>query len=456
MSTARPAETVKATATTGWAHRLWLRIWLAAIAGIVLVAVVAVVIWRTLFDPTQIGSGTVAIASGIAAEMPGSGAAPAQLQQALERARARTEADLALFDERGAVLARAGRPVPPPRLDEDDSHWVGWHARMGEGRGPGDRFRSPAYALKLADDRWLVVRRPVRSMHRPVGPWPTLALLALAVAAGTYPIVRRLTRRLERLQQSVERLGGGDLTARVPVEGRDEVARLAVSFNDAAARIEQLVQAHRRLLANASHELRSPLARVRMAVELMQTGNRPEIAQEVARDIAELDALIDEILLMSRLETLTPDASVLRERFETLDFTAVVAEECGRANVQFSGERVELRGDVRLLRRVVRNLLDNARRHGGGAPIEVTLVRGEGGAIVSVSDRGPGVPEAERERIFEPFYRAQGVSETDGGVGLGLALVRSIVHQHGGRVVCLGREGGGSVFRVTLPLERTG
>jgi signal transduction histidine kinase len=111
-----------------------------------------------------------------------------------------------------------------------------------------------------------------------------------------------------------------------------------------------------------------------------------------------------------------------------------------------------LPGDGRLLRRLVRNLLDNARRYAGKAPVEVTLARSEHEVVFSVRDRGPGVPESERERIFEPFYRAHGAAETAGGVGLGLALVRSIAHQHGGSVACLARDGGGSEFRVTLPL----
>jgi signal transduction histidine kinase len=436
---------------TRWANRLWWRIWLATIGAIVVVAILAVAAWRMLFDPTQGGYGTVALASTLAAELPAPDAPVAQAQDVLERARTRNEADFALFDPNGRMVARAGRPVPPPRLDEDDSHWVGWHPRGGDRMDGGERPRLPAYALKLSDNRWLVVRRSVRSMRRPVGPGTMLALLALAVAAGTYPIVRRLTRRLERLQQSVERLGGGDLTARVAVEGRDEVARLAVSFNDAAARIEQLVQAHRGLLANASHELRSPLARVRMGIELMRGGDRPDVAHEIARDIAELDGLIDEILLMSRLDALAPDAQMLRSKFEPIDLTAIVAEESARAEAAFDGPSVTVPGDGRLLRRLVRNLLDNARRYGGSAPVTVALDRSGRDVVLSVSDRGPGVPDAERERIFEPFYRAQGASETAGGVGLGLALVRTIVHQHGGTVVCLARDGGGSVFRVTLP-----
>ena len=127
------------------------------------------------------------------------------------------------------------------------------------------RRRSPAWAAQLADGRWLVSRRaPGR------GPafLFALALILVAIAVGTYPVVRRLTQRLERLQRGVDALGAGELAARVKVEGRDEVARLAESFNRAAARIEKLVGAHKSLLANTSHELRTPLARIRMALEL--------------------------------------------------------------------------------------------------------------------------------------------------------------------------------------------
>jgi len=120
-----------------------------------------------------------------------------------------------------------------------------------------------------------------------------------AIGVGTYPVVRRLTQRLERLQRGVDALGAGELSARVKVEGKDEVARLAESFNRAAARIEELVGAHKSLLANASHELRTPLARIRMALELGKD------KREVERDIAELDALIDEVLLASRLDAVT-------------------------------------------------------------------------------------------------------------------------------------------------------
>src|ERR1019366_4717667 len=153
------------------------------------------------------------------------------------------------------------------------------------------------------DNRWLLGQH-IRQPHRaPLGLIAALIFIALAVGIGAFPIVRRLTARLERLQSSVEALGAGQLSTRVAVEGHDEVARLAASFNRSAERIEALVDAQKSLLANASHELRSPLARIRMAVELMRTGSQADMGEELTRNIAELDQLIDEILLASRLDS---------------------------------------------------------------------------------------------------------------------------------------------------------
>ena len=133
------------------------------------------------------------------------------------------------------------------------------------------------------------------------------SLLTVGVAA--FPIVRQITRRLERLQRGVESLGAGDLEARVAVEGHDEVAQLAESFNRAAGQIELLVQGHKALLANASHELRTPLARIRLAVELMKSSADPKLKLGLEQDIAELDWLVDEILLASRLDATPPDVA---------------------------------------------------------------------------------------------------------------------------------------------------
>jgi two-component system, OmpR family, sensor kinase len=288
---------------------------------------------------------------------------------------------------------------------------------------------------------------------------PSLSFVALliafagAVALGSYPVVRRLTLRLEGLQRGVERLGAGDLRSRVDESGQDEAAFLAKRFNRAADQIEALVQSQKSLLANASHELRSPLARIRMGIELMASSPSDVLRTELARNISELDALIDEILLASRLETQACGA--LQAVREPVDMLALAVEESARVGVepQWQGRAPDARllGDARLLRRLLRNLLENAKRH-GQQDVALSMSAELSELILEVSDRGPGVPPAEREQIFEPFYRSGSASEGAGGVGLGLSLVRSIARQHGGSVQCLAREGGGACFVVRLPL----
>jgi two-component system OmpR family sensor kinase len=277
-----------------------------------------------------------------------------------------------------------------------------------------------------------------------------LALIAVVVAIGSYPVVRRLTGRLERLQLSVQAWGEGQFATRVAVEGDDEIARLAVSFNEAASRIESLVAAQKSLLANASHELRSPLARIRMAAELMAEQAPPAISAELRRNVAELDQLIDEVLLASRLDAGHPALPCLEE----LDLAGIVAEECARVNAALEALPLTMMGEPKLLRRMVRNLLENAVRYGAGTGIEVRLAAVDDGTLrLDVCDGGPGIPEPERDRIFEPFYRLAGASETAGGVGLGLALVRQIARRHGGGAQCLANGTAGCCFRVTLPRQ---
>jgi signal transduction histidine kinase len=353
-------------------------------------------------------------------------------QQAVDNLARRLGADLALFDERGAPIAAAGRPLPPPPGGE----------RGDWSYGP----RGPAWSFRLPDRRWVVARPPLphRHWHPAFGLVVFLGVIALAVAIVAYPIVRGLTRRLERLHKGVETLGAGNLAARVKVEGRDEVARLAESFNRAAQRIEQLVGAHRMLLANASHELRTPLSRIRLGIELYQEKGDPKYKAELERDIAELDLLIDEILLTSRL-----DASHALPTTEEVDLLALAAEECTRyERCSAQGEAVSVRGDPRLLRRLIRNLLENAARH-GTPPVRVEVRREAMRAIVDVMDSGAGVPESERERVFAPFYRLGGDAK---GAGLGLALVRQIARLHGGDATVAPRPDSHSCFRVALPL----
>ena len=401
-----------------FSRRLYLRIWLATVGGVLVFALVVGWAWRiaaehnarTLNAPPpremQITDAQgQPILQGLASREPGRWENGVTYQ-------------IETPDGRVYMLQMAPRPRPAggagPRNHRDGPFWL-----------------APPYGFL-----WI------------------LALVGLAVTLGVFPIIRKLLQRLERLQRSVQRFGEGDLSVRVPEQGHDEVARLARQFNAAAARIQTLVQSHKSLLANASHELRSPLARIRMGIGLMEgDAPSPETLAELQRNIAELDQLIDEILLASRLDAGAQNIGTV----EMVDLVGLAAEECARVGAELDvaeGTVIpELPGIVRLLRRAVRNLLENARRYSAGA-VELTLTRSPDAVQLHVSDHGPGVPPGQRERIFEPFYRLPGASERSGGVGLGLALVRSIAERHGGSIRCEDRADGqrGASFVLRLPL----
>ena len=346
-----------------------------------------------------------------------------------------------LEDGRTLWVMRPGPRRPPPGGMRGDGAGAG--ERPG---GPHAMHAPPASLLPLVNLPFLPA-----ALQRGVGLAVVLLLLFVAVAAGAWPVVNRLTRRLQALKLGVEQFGAGALHHRVEVSGRDEVAALAESFNHAASRIETLVRSHLSLLANASHELRSPLARMKMAVAMLDAAAPAQqlgLRREIDTNIAELDALVEEVLLASRLDGLKTEDS-----FEPVDLLGLAAEEAARVGATLSSGSLTafgVRGDERLLRRALRNLLENARRY-GGSDVDIGLEREGAAAQVRVCDRGPGVPELLRERIFEPFYRLPGHAEKAGGVGLGLSLVKQIAERHGGSVRCESREGGGSCFVLSLP-----
>jgi len=285
--------------------------------------------------------------------------------------------------------------------------------------------------------------------HIPI--FPLLLITALIVSLGAYPIAKRLTYRLENLKKGVEALGAGQLSTRIPVQGCDEIAILATSFNQSAARIQALLASHRQLLANASHELRSPLARMRMSLAILAEQQHLEQSSAVKalrQDMQELNQLVEEILLASRLDTLE-----IPLEHHGVDLSGLLAEECARLELDCEAEAVEVVGEERLLRRLIRNLLENAVRHGGGQ-VEARLIRTTLKQVsLQVLDRGVGIPLEAQAHIFEPFYRPAGHGEAQGGWGLGLSLVKQIATRHAGTVTCKARSGGGTVFEVLLPIQ---
>jgi len=410
--------------------RLYQKIYLTIIASLLLVVLVAGAVWRMGADRMPAAQAFEMAGELAAAALPAPDAAPPVQQPAVARLAQKLKVDLALFDSSLREIAASGRPLPPPAATSESGGWL---------HGPG----GPAWSFRLPDNRWMVARAQLRHRNPLIGLVLFLGGIALAVAIGAYPVVRGLTRRLERLQAGVETLGAGNVAARVKVEGRDEVARLAASFNRAAGRIEELLGAHRLLLANASHELRTPLSRLRLGLELYEQKRDHGLKAELARDIAELDHLIDEILLTSRLDA----APALQ--IEPVDLLGLVAEECAHYDeCALHGEPVAIRADPRLLRRLVRNLLENARHH-GAPPVTVTVAREGAHAVIEVADGGAGIPESERDHVFAPFHRLGGETK---GAGLGLALVRQIARLHGGEAAVAPRPQQPSCFRVILPV----
>ena len=410
---------------TEFSKRLYLRIWFAVVLGVAVLMLLVGWFWRLAQEHNDFhAAAREVIVRNAAGEVIGTSPALAQRGRGVE------------FELQLPTGETLHIQVPFPRAPRPVAEGESGNAYAHPRPNP-----APWWAQPPSGFLWM------------------LALVGLAAAMALYPILRRLTQRLETLQRSVQLWGDGDLSVRVPLNGQDEVADLSRRFNDAAVRIEHLLAAQsalltsqKSLLANASHELRSPLARIRMGLEFM--GEEAQTAKkEIARNIAELDQLVEEILLASRLDAQEADLGTV----ESVDLIGLFAEECARVGAVLhlpeGVQAIEMPGVAKLLRRMVRNLLENAKRYGSESDlgIELALSQTADQTSIRVSDHGPGVPEAYRERIFEPFYRLPGASERAGGVGLGLSLVKSIAERHGGSVRCEGQVGGtGASFFVKL------
>lgn len=357
---------------------------------------------------------------------------PADRQRMLDRLSRALDADIAIFGPDGRFLQGAGNKIPSP---DDDEGLAGMHRR----------FR--AFNATLADGTRLVAY--VRRAFEPPRHNIIISLLIVAATVGiaAFPVVWNLTRRLDKLRISMQAWGDGALSARAPVRGRDEIAAVALEFNHAADRVEALVTSQKALLANASHELRSPLARLRMATEMFELSQNEATKKEIIRNLAELDELVEEILLKSRLGSDQP-----LPLDQTVDLLALAAEEAAATGAEAEGASTHVQGNEKLLRRAIRNLLQNAARH-GALPISINIAQQGEVALIRVRDHGDGLKPEEMTRVFEPFFRPEGRSESGGGWGLGLALVAEIARLHGGRAYAVKPDGTGAYFIIEIKMS---
>jgi two-component system OmpR family sensor kinase len=378
---------------------------------------------------------------------------PDALARRLARMHLDLDVDVAVRDLDGHVLAAGGAALPAPSPDAIRAARAGRVVMRGR---PVPHALAPVHDPATGA---VVAVAEVSVPHRlgPAGlarPLLFVAVVLAAVAVATRPLARRLSRPLERLGAAARRLGNGDLRARVPAPpprgtwfrrraAVDEIAELARAFNDMAERVERLVRGEKELLANVSHELRSPLARLRMTLALLPRSgaDEPRIT-EAERDLAELERLIDDVLTTARL-----DVTGLPTRLAELDGRALLAGLAERAERDpatagktvriVDGPPLTLVADEALLRRALWNLVENAAKY-GAPPITLAVARHGDRIVFTVDDEGPGIAADARARVLDPFYRLDAARTSGGeapaGFGLGLAFARRVAEVHGGAI----------------------
>jgi signal transduction histidine kinase len=277
-------------------------------------------------------------------------------------------------------------------------------------------------------------------------------LLLVLVGATTWTITGRALRPVERIRAEVATISERSLDTRVPVpDGRDEVARLASTMNTMLDRIERSVERQRRFVADASHDLRTPLASMRADLEVAcarpEDTAWPATAAQLLATTGDMERLVSNLLFLARADAGVVSAS------HPFDLDDGVLEEVARTHEQIDTDAVsgaEIVGRRDDVARVVRNLLDNAVRH-ASSRVAVAVAAGADGVALTVTDDGPGIPRAERDRVFDRFVRVDDArSRSAGGAGLGLAIAREIVESHGGRI-SIDDADAGTTVRVVLP-----
>jgi two-component system sensor histidine kinase CpxA len=321
-----------------------------------------------------------------------------------------------------------------------------------------EMFRPEWGPLKLIISRRPPTSAVVRFLTEHL--WLRLLLALLISGAISYAVSRYLTGPLKNLQRASRELAGGNLAARirVPDRGGDETDALARDFNTMAAQLQEKIVAQKRLLSDVSHELRSPLARMRVALALAEKdpARGTEQLARIEREAELLDELVGQLLS-------APDTPESMQ--DSLDVVALLSQVCEDAAfeakaenkaLEFSAdiEEVVLRSHGELLKRVFENVVRNAVRYtSAGTTVNVKLTRGEKILSVTVDDCGPGVPDADLEKIFDPFYRIDEARQREtGGFGLGLSIARRAIEQHRGTIHAGNRPAGGLRVTIELPV----
>ncbi len=340
-----------------------------------------------------------------------------------------------LFFIERELQAKAGQPVMLRMSHMDDDDWF-WADVLVQGQ-----------PVRLGFSRSRI------GVHPPFALFLVMSVGGLVILATAVLLARRLSRPLENLADAAQHIGSGQWPAPLPEEGPQELAALARSFNQMGQQVRELLANRTTLLAGISHDLRTPLARIQLALAMLPENAEPDLVQGMQRDLEEMNRLIGQFLEISR--------GLGEARQEWVDVREALRELAD--NARRGGAEVSWRdtGPCRLelhklaLCRIVANLLENAVRYGAGKPVELDYACGDDGLVLSIMDRGPGIPSEAREAVFRPFYRLeQSRSVQTGGSGLGLAIARQLAEANQWTIELLPRDGGGTVARVGIPVGR--
>jgi two-component system OmpR family sensor kinase len=368
---------------------------------------------------------------------------PAMEGQAAPRIRAQMAQDLGISVDRVVIATNAG-PFADRRLFRIIRDRI---ARQGVRE---EHFLVAPFnvGVREADGRWRVVQpRPAFGLT----PWQQrialwFVLSAIAMAPVAYVFARRLSAPIRLFADAAERLGRDPRAEPLALKGPAEIRVAVRAFNEMQERLRRYVEDRTAMVGAIAHDLRTPLTRLRFRIE----GLPEEQRAKMSSDIDQMEAMISAALTFVR-DASRPGERTPLELSSLLESLCDEMAETGASTQVESGEKVVLEGDPMALRRLFSNLLENAVKFGGAARTRV--FRDASNAWVEIEDDGPGIPPADRERVFEPFYRREpSRSRQTGGIGLGLAVVRSIARGHGGDVDLVNRVGGGLTARVQLPL----
>jgi signal transduction histidine kinase len=415
-----------------------------ALSFIAFVAISYSITSRLFLEQDLVGSLTRMQAYGALDAYRQGGASRLQSYLALLNQYLQLRAEYHLVDDRGYDLLTGGNEA----------------ALLDEGR-LSRRFLVPfrtrlVIATPLPDRRFtfiMITRPPVRFVDF----LPYYLLVVLAVGVFSYFLTTHIVTPIQSLSRTVERFGSGDLSSRFHPQRQDEIGALGHAFDDMAGRIESLVHSQSQLLQDVSHELRSPLARLSFALELIRTPEtREQALAQGRREIDRLASLIEAPLQVSRGESdksrLNLCGLALRELIQEIVERCAIEANAQECSISLSCADVGVLGDRDVLDRAIENVLRNAIRHSPAAGIvEISLSASDDMALLSIRDHGPGVPEEALDDIFQPFHRLE--SAAGGGVGLGLSITRRAIALHNGTI----RAGNASPgLQITIELPRAG